>query len=107
VPLQHGGQIAPSGLYGKGPDDGVGHMVAPTAGNRQFHDIVPHDSKDAALRELLAFPVLGPTQDLVESELGFVIVDVAGGTITIQTWGAGTLEKPAEPVIIDEISYSR
>ncbi len=107
APLHYDGTLAPSGLYGKGPDDGVGHLVAPTAGNREFHDMLAPDDPDAALRDLLAYPVLAADQVLVESELGFVIVDIAGDTIGIQTWGMGTLDDPAPASIVDEVSYTR
>ena len=106
-PLQYEGQLAPSGLYGNGAADGVGYLVAPTAGNANCDNVVPYQSADAALRNLMAFPALAPDQNSVDSQVGFVIVAMAGASITLQTWGLGATEIPTEPVILDEVSYSK
>ncbi|MDP7111341.1 MAG: metallophosphoesterase, partial [Myxococcota bacterium] len=107
LPLRFEANIAPSGLYGRGVEDGVGYLVLPPAGQHQGDTIVPPESPDAARREWLAFPELDPDQTEVDSELGYMIVQLDGDAITLETWWVGTMEVPASPHMVDVVSYTR
>ncbi len=107
VPLHEDGQAAPSGLYGPGPDDGVGYLVLPPAGAWPNEELVAHDGVYAAYRDWVAHPAVAPGVDTVPSEVGYAIVDLDGGAIAIDVWGLGTIETPWTPWIRDSVSYTK
>jgi Calcineurin-like phosphoesterase/Purple acid Phosphatase, N-terminal domain len=106
-PLWEDGELAASGAYGNGVDDGVGYMVLPPAGAWPHGELVLHDSPYAGYRDWVAFPGFGEWDDVVESEVGYAIVDLDGGVIGIDVWGLGTAEVPVAPWIRDSVSYSK
>ncbi len=105
-PMAPDAEFAGSGSYGIGPEDGVGYIVTPPAGNWPNDEIVAEDSKDAHYRGYLAAPDVGKGAE-VESELGYLWVQLDGDAITIRTWGMGTVPEPKEAWIRDELSYVR
>ena len=106
LPLRYQAQVAPSGLYGRDHDDGVGYLVLPPAGQRPGTTVIPPEAPEAPRRDRLAFPELEPDQVEVDSELGYVIVSIDGDAITLETWWIGTLDVPADPHLIDVVSYT-
>ncbi len=107
LPLRHEATIAPSGAYGIGPDDGVGYIVLPTSGSSPGAAVIDPEDMDAGARELLAFPVLAPDATSVESELGFVTVDVQGGDALIQAWATGPSSEAQPAQLLESFAYSR
>ncbi len=105
LPLRFEASVAPSGEYGRGLQDGVGYIVLPPAGQHQGDTVIPPEAPEAPRRDRLAFPVLAPDQVEVDSELGYVIVQIDGDAISLDTWWIGTMEVPAAPHVIDSVSY--
>ena len=106
LPLQYNAEIVSSATYGIGPDDGVGYIVTPPAGNYPHTTVIDPDDEDADRRDRVAFPELDET-DQVPSEVGYITVDLTATTISIKAWGLGTYEKPAETWLREEYGYSR
>ena len=107
VPMQYNATAASSESYGRGADQGVGYLVAPPAGNAPATRIVAHDSEDARYRDRLAFPSFGSEESEVESELGFVRVEVDGEKITLSIYGMGDLSDHVAAHVREEVSYTR
>ncbi len=107
LPLRHEGQIAPSGMYGRGADDGVGYIVMPPAGVTPNHTLVGWDSPEAHYRDWVDYPAITEESDWVESELGFLIVAIDGTSIEIQAYGLGTPDQPAPLQLRESLSYSK
>jgi hypothetical protein len=105
-PIQNDAVAAPSGLYGIGPDDGVGYIVTPPAGNNPHDRVIAADDPDAAELALVAAPEIGDSE-YVESEVGYLTVDVTATTLRIRTWGLGTWDEPVDSWLRDELEYSR
>lgn len=97
---------APSGAYGLGPQDGVGYVVLPPAGNRPEDEMIPTDSPDADRRDRVAFPPLDGDAP-VDSEVGFVTVDLTADSFTLTCWGLGTVDAPRRAWARDTVTYSR
>ncbi len=106
-PLQFNGQIALSGLYGLGVDDGVGYLVMPPAGQPPGHEIYPDDHPDADRNDRLAYPTFGEGENIVDSQNGFVIVEIDAATLTFETWGYGSYAEPQTAAVVDTISYTK
>lgn len=106
-PMRYNGVIAPSGVYGRGPDDGVGYVVLPAAGAWPESQIVAWDDPKAHYRDRLAYPTPVGQQSTVPSEQGFTIVSLAGKQITLRTYGLGTPSSPAAVHLVDEVSYTK
>jgi hypothetical protein len=106
LPLRYNAVIASSGAYGIGPEDGVGYIVTPPAGNHPHDTVIAPDSADARRRDRLAFPELDEG-DTVASEVGYLTVELTGTSITLKAWGMGTHAEPASPWVREQISYTR
>ncbi len=106
LPMQYNAVAATSGAYGLGTDDGVGYIVTPPAGNWPNSGIVPADSELSRYRDRLAWPEVDET-DQVESEVGYLLVDVDESAIRIRTYGMGTVEEPAPAWVREDLGYSR
>lgn len=106
-PMRYNGIIAPSGVYGRGSQDGVGYLITPPAGACPETQIVAWDGAIAHYRSRLAYPVPVAQQDTVASEQGFVIVHLQGKQITIRTYGVGTTVAPADVHMVDEVTYTK
>lgn len=106
-PMKFNGLIAPSGIYGQGPDDGVGYMVLPPAGNYPESEVLSVTHEKGYYRDRVAYPDLSGDATIVPSELGFVIVTIDGRTITLTTYGMGTLTEPLPAHIIDTVTYQK
>jgi hypothetical protein len=101
VPLRYDSEEAPSGEVGIGDDDGVGYLVVPSAGNVNQEHLVPWDSADADRRDLLAYPVPVDGVDVVDSELGFVTVQIDGTSLRIESYGIGTPDDIVPEHLVD------
>jgi hypothetical protein len=106
-PMRFNAVIASSGEYGRGADQGVGYLIAPPAGNAPATEIVAADSPDARYRDRLAFPTFGSEDHTVESELGFVRVEVNGEDFTMRIYGMGDLDVHRAAHVREELSYTR
>ncbi len=107
LPLQYDGVLAPSGAYGRGPDDGVGYIVLPPAGMSPRTSVVAFDGPSADQRDWPAFPVLDPETNTTESELGWLLVTLDGDNLTLDMYGTGQLGAPVAPYVRDGVSYTR
>lgn len=107
LPLRHSGILAPSGAYGRGPDDGVGYMIAPPAGNDPSDQVIPPDSEWAYYRDRLAWPPLDPERNYVDSELGFIRADVSGEQLRLRTYGMGDLDAPKAAWVREDLTVER
>lgn len=105
APIRYEGERAASESYGRGDSDGVGYMVLPPAGQYPADSIVAADDEDAWLRDLLAWPEPEEGVDKVNSEIGFVRVDLEGASLSLTTWGMGDIHTDKEPYVRDAISY--
>lgn len=101
-PLRRGATIVDR--YGRGEGEGTGFLVLPPSGYAPDGAFVPHDAENADLRDLLAFPVLGETQDSVAGELGFVRVEADAARVTLTVYGMGTLDAPIAAHVVDTIT---
>jgi hypothetical protein len=64
LPLQYDGQLAPSGNYGLGPDDGVLYLVTPAAGFMSLDTaMVSEDAQGGDQLDFLAWPELAQGGD--------------------------------------------
>ncbi len=106
-PMQYDGQLAPSGDYGRGADDGVGYMVLPPAGTYPRTSVASPEGDQAHYRDWLAFPEPGAEDTTVASELGWVHVTLDGDTISLEIYGVGNNGSLVSPYVRDEISYER
>ena len=106
-PLQFNGDIAPSGLYGLGPGDGVGYLVMPPAGQNPGIEIYPADHPDADRRDRLAYPPVAEGEMVVDSQNGFVVVEIDAAALTLETWGYGSHTEPETAAVVDTISYTK
>ncbi len=106
-PLRYNANVLAAGLYGNGPEQGVGYLVVPPAGNHPASQIVSSDSPVRRYRDRLAFPPINGDQSEVDSEIGFTKVSIAGDGIEIRTFGMGTLNDPTDSRVIDSVSYTK
>ncbi|MFH1466676.1 MAG: metallophosphoesterase [Pseudomonadota bacterium] len=106
APIRNDAVAAPSGLYGLGPEDGVGYIVTPPAGNWPHDRVIAQDDPDVAELDLVAAPGIG-SDVYVDSEVGYLTVDTTATTLRIRTWGLGTVEEPVDSWLRDELEFSR
>ena len=106
-PMRYDGQLAPSGAYGRGAEDGVGYMVLPPAGTYPRTSVASPEGDQAHYRDWLAFPELGDEDTTVASELGWAHVTLDGDTISLEIYGVGLTGSLVTPYVRDEISYTR
>ena len=105
-PLQYSGVLADSLAYGLGPEDGVGYIVTPPAGNSPHTQVIATDHEDGRRRDRLAFPILD--EDVyVESEVGYVTVDLCSTDLTLTVWGMGDLYESVPAWVRETYSYTR
>ncbi len=108
VPIRHEAEVASSGQYGRGTEDGVGYVVLPPSGNGPSDDLFDVGSIYGDARELLAYPVVGPEDDVeAPTELGYVVVDVSAAGIGLEAYAMGSLDAPEAPRLIDEVVPAR
>jgi len=106
-PMQYNGIIAPSGVYGRGVDDGIGYLVIPPAGNAPEDEVLAPDHEKGYYRDRVAWPDLSGGETIVDSQIGFVLVTITGNTITLTAYGMGTLSDPTPAQAVDSITYTR
>lgn len=88
--------------YGPG-EQTVGYMIIPPAGAFPNDKIVSSDSRIGNLRNMLAFPKIIEEKDTVQSDIGYVRVDIEGNQLRMATYGYdGT-----RFVQIDSLEYSK
>jgi hypothetical protein len=104
IPLQYSAVPAPSGLYGTGSDDGIGYSVAPSAGSDVEDELISTSADTLGFRALLAWPVLDASETEVDSELGFLTVEVDGTRYQIDAWGLGPPGEPEDAHVIDTVT---
>ena len=104
APVRYEAQAA--GAYGIGPEDGVGYLVTPAAGDSLWSYLVNPESPDADARPLLSFPELDEEVTETDVEHGFLTVSIDGPSIVIESWGMGDSEQPMDPWLRDSVSYS-
>jgi hypothetical protein len=81
--------------------------VLPPAGAWPETDLIAWSDPKAYYRDRLAFPVPVPQQNATESEMGYVIVRLAGSSMTLEIWGLGNHTSPHAPVLRNALSYVR
>lgn len=106
-PMRYNGVLAPSGVYGRGAQDGVGYVVLPPGGAWPESTIVAWDDPKAHYRDRLAYPVPAGQQSTVPSEGGFLMVALEGKQVTMTTYGMGTIQAPGPLHVVDEVSYTK
>jgi len=106
-PLRFNAQIMAPDAYGTLPSEGIGYIVVPPAGQNPAHEIVHTDSPEADRRDRLAFPAPGGEEFMMDSENGFVLVQVDGTSIDIETWWIGTVDVPLPAHLVDQVSYTK
>jgi acid phosphatase type 7 len=107
APIRFEAEAAPSGLYGRGEQDGVGYLVMPPAGNNPSGSLISATSSHGDARPLLAWPEISEEDQGAPSELGFVVFEVGPEEIEVDAWAMGNLETVSEPRIIDVVGVSR
>jgi hypothetical protein len=106
LPLRYPGEAAPSGAYGLGPLDGVGYLVAPTAGDVTFDRVILTEGPGAEAWAQVAFPTAPGSEDYPE-EQGFIEIELDGPAFALLSWGVGTPEAPLAPWVRDSVSYTK
>ncbi len=104
-PLRYSGQVVEE--YGRGEGQGVGYTVLPPAGNWNHHRVVSEESEEARYRDRLAYPEVRSGSDQVDSEQGFVTLELSATQMTLKTWGMGEAGAPVDPHVVDEVTVSR
>jgi len=107
LPLQYESTVAFSESYGVGSDDGVGFMTLPTAGSGPGGGLIATHDPDAGVRDLLAFPELAWNDKSIDSEMGFVRVDVDGTDLSFTSWATGPSSKVEPAEVLETYTYSR
>ncbi len=108
APLGIDGEIASSGEYGLGADEGTLHLVAPSAGFGVLDTLmVGADEDGGEQRELLAWPELAEEQEQIEAIHGFLVGDVSPAALDLSFVGMGDTEAPASPAIADTVTVLR
>ncbi len=107
VPLRFDGVSAPSGRFGRGPNDGVGYTVVPSLQSRVSDALVSPDAEGAEHRALLAFPELEADQLQTDVENGWVEVVVDPARLVVRAWGIGLSGDEREPSVRHEFTHER
>ncbi|MFH1464241.1 MAG: metallophosphoesterase family protein [Pseudomonadota bacterium] len=103
-PLQYDGQIAPSGDYGIGPDDGVGYLVVPTAGSYPGYSLADPGTPEGPARDVFTYPDMSTGSTVSGAELGFTVVSVDAAGITLETYATGSSSAAAPARLIDSVT---
>lgn len=115
-PLRYDTELAPSGEYGLGEDDGVCYIVTPAAGISYLDGSMAMSEETAPMREALAFPELeiDPEADEhhedygeVSVEHGFLVAEVAPDVLTLRSYATGTPAYPTDAREIDAVTIRR
>jgi len=106
-PLRYDGQLAASGNYGRGTDDGVGYVVLPSSGTIPRTTVVSPDGDQAHYRDWLAFPEIDEDDTIAPSELGWAYVTLNGDEFSLEIYGVGLTGSLVTPWVRDEFSYLR
>ena len=93
--------------YGTSAGQGVGYMVLPPAGIRQYDQVVSSGSPLADHRDWMAYPAMPASSTTVDAELGFVVVSIQDEHITLDCYGMGTAHEPRSAHLLDTVSYSK
>jgi hypothetical protein len=104
-PLQFSASLAHS--YGAGPEDGVGYIVVPPAGNESSNEIVFSQGVGSESRNLLAFPELSEVDNIAFSEQGYIRVDLSPKRLQMSAFGVGNLNDPLPAAIIDLLTIDK
>jgi hypothetical protein len=79
----------------------------PPAGVFPGTELIPHADPKAYYRHRLAYPLVAPPRDVAPSEVGFVVVTLAGKAFSLEAVGMGDLDAPLAPHVVDRVTYSR
>ncbi|MSP54989.1 MAG: hypothetical protein EXR69_05200 [Myxococcales bacterium] len=107
LPMRSGAELAPSGEYGRGVEDGVGYLVVPSAGDHPWEGILGAADDTLGLRRKVAYPEIPSGVGLLDGQHGWLQVDVAGSELHLQTWQVGDAEAPQERYLADEVVERR
>ena len=103
-PLRYDGQLAASGDYGVGSDDGVGYLVLPSAGSYPGSTLANPTTPEGPVRDLIAFPDLTDGHTTEDAELGFAVVTVDLTGLTLETWATGPYSTAEPAELVDSVS---
>lgn len=107
LPLHFDAQLADTGSYGSGTDQGVGYVVMPTSGSSTATSSIDPTLKDASVRDLLAYPSLAEDSVDMPAQLGFVAWAIDGSDLTITAYGTGESATAAPAEVLETYSYSK
>ncbi len=105
TPMRYNASIVDD--YGREAGQGVGYLIAPPAGNDPSTSIVEVGSEHERYRDRLAWPPIDGDSDQVDSELGFVRVEVSGESLTLDIYGMGDLDEVVPAHVRESLSYTR
>lgn len=117
-PLQYDLELARSGEYGLGRDEGVCYVVTPSSGISFLDDQLARSDTAGEMLDALAYPVLegewhdesrdGEWDGWIPVEHGFLVVDATPSELRLGAWGVGSnaLGRSA-PHLLDEVVLSR
>ncbi len=106
-PLRYDGVLAASGEYGQGLQDGVGYVVLPPAGYDPSSYLESSEEGETSSRDFLAYPIVEPEDDIVDSQNGYVVVQVGYKSLSLVAWGMGDNDESSDPEIVDSLSYTK
>lgn len=115
-PLRYDTELAPSGEYGLGEDDGVCYIVTPAAGVGHLDNGIALSEEAAPMRDALAFPALGKDPEGDEPpeaegevwvEHGFLVAEVAPDVLTLRAYATGTPSYPTDAREVDAVTLHR
>jgi hypothetical protein len=105
-PLRYNGILASGAEYGRDETRGVGYLLVPPAGAWPETSLIASDHEKAHYRERLAYPLLAAGEDQAPSENGYVLVNIDGRSIRLQTYGVGNHSSVLDEHLIDSIEYT-
>ena len=107
LPLRYGAEPAPSGLYGRGDDDGVGYLVLPGCETLPIDGLVAPGDLGSEARDLLVFPELAQDQVDVDVEHGWAWAEVTPEQLTLMVYGIGWYDDEVPPHVRDQVVHPR
>lgn len=108
APIRYPRQLAPSGRYGLGEEDGVAYVVTPAAGYHTLKvDVVTADEAGGDQLPLLAYPPLEAGQDAVQGIHGYLVGEVGPRELELRFMGMGGEELPTAGIVLDTLEIER
>lgn len=124
APLQYDGNVAPSGEYGLGPDDGVLYLVTPAAGFMNLDTLMAsEDDQGGEQLDFLAWPEIASGDDdddddhdegrgndeawNAEGIHGYLVGEVTPTTLSFSFMGMGNTGAPDDASVRDSVTIRR